>query len=216
MKKIVFIGNSSAARECYWILQDVFASSLSIREKYTFLGFFAWNNYPANLKELASLELSLETIEENKDDIELVITLGNAKVREEIYSYYKDKGFKFFNLIHPNVYICPSAKIGEGNVFQRSCTVAANAEIGNGNFFNGMVNVAHDTIVGDYNFFGPRTFLLGDVIFGNQNQVAPNCTFLEKSKIGNENIFAPGSIVYKGCKNKVRMAGNPALKIGNV
>ena len=81
---------------------------------------------------------------------------------------------------------------------------------------NGSVTLSHDVCVGDANFFGPFALLLGGCTVGSRNMVAVKTTILANARVGNDNMLAPGCFVYKGCGNGVRMAGNPAVKIGKV
>lgn len=214
MPKVVIIGNSGAARECYWILQDMFSAAPGMRRYYEFSGFLAWKGYEDNLKDLASLQLGSTDVHSIAEDELFVIGVGQPALRKAVYETFKARGAKFMNLVHPWTDICASATLGEANIFQRGCTIYCNTMIGNGNYLNGAAHLSHDATIGDFNFLGPYSMILGGATLGSENHLSPHSVLLDHSKAGDRNYFAPGSFLYKRCKNDCRMAGNPALKIG--
>lgn len=216
MPRVFIIGNSGAARECYWIFQDMMASSVGLRSYYSFAGFLSWKGYKSDLKELAHFELGRDDGHKIDTSALYVMGVGDPTLRKAIFTELKAGGAQFMNLVHPWTDICPSAVVGEGNVFQRGSTVYCNATIGNGNYINGAVNLSHDANIGDFNFIGPYSMVLGGAQLGSCNHLGPHCVLLEKSKAGDHNLLAPGSFLYKGCKSYCRMAGNPALKVGTL
>ncbi len=215
MKNIIIIGNSGAARECYWVLQEVFANN-TWENHSIFMGFLSWKAYQGDLKELSHFYLGDCDTHEVSSENCYIIGIANPHIRQQIFKELSAKNANFMNLVHPSVYICPSARLGQANVLQRGSTVYCNAQLGNGNYLNGAVNLAHDAAVGDFNLLGPYCMVLGNATMGSHNQLAPYCVLLNNTKIGHNNILAPNSFIYKGCKDNCRMAGNPALKIGEV
>lgn len=205
---VVIVGNSGAARECYWLLRVAREADEKVPP---FKGFLAWKGYAGQLCELARFSLgSSQDYQPAHDDL-FVIGMGKPALRLAAYAWLKSLQARFYTLMHPNAYVCPSAVVGEANIFQRDCVVQANAGIGNANFFNGGVIVGHDAVIGDGNTFNLYTGISGNVRLGNANQLAPGCVVLEHAKIGNWNIFAPGAVIYKGCRDHCLMSGNPAL-----
>lgn len=204
---VVIVGNSGAARECYWLLRVAREAG----EKVAFKGFLAWKGHVGNLRDLARFSLGdSEEYRPAQDDL-FVIGMGKPELRLAVYNRLKELDAAFYTLRHPNVYICPSADVGEANIFQRDCVVQANASIGNANFFNGGVVVGHDAKIGNGNVFNLHTGVSGNVGIGDANQFAPQSIVLEHATIGSRNVFAPGAVVYKGCKDHCLMTGNPAL-----
>lgn len=205
---VVIVGNSGAARECYWLLCQMREADAATPP---FKGFLAWEGYPGQLHELAPLSLgSSETYRPAHDDL-FVIGIGKPALRLTVYAWLRERRARFFTLRHPSVYICPSARVGEANIFQHGCLVLANASVGNANYCNGGVVIGHDAAMGDGNMLNLRTALSGHARIGDANQFAPQCLLLEHAKVGSWNVFAPGAAVYKGCGDHCLMTGNPAL-----
>ena len=214
MPDIVIIGNSGAARECYWLLQEMFEHSSPLREQWHFKGFLCWQGYPSNLKTLQGYNLGdAETYAITPDDY-FVIGIGDVTLRKHIYEHFKARGAVFFTLRHPDTDVHPTAQMGEANILQRGCTIFCDCVVGNANYFNGGTNLSHDVVMGDYNFIGPFSIILGQSVVGSCNTFAVHSVVLPKARMGDSNSIAPASILYKGCKNNCRMAGNPALNIG--
>ena len=214
MEQICIVGNSGAARECYWLLRDVFANDPGLADKWRFAGFYSWGGYPGELKSLAQHFLGpLEEHCEARDRL-YVIGVGKPQLRRDIFRFLKERGCALMNLIHPWTSVCPTAVMGEGNILQRGCTIYDHSVLGNGNYLNGAVNLAHDAVVGDFNFIAPYGMILGNASVGSCNHLGPYSVVLDKCRVGDNNLIAPGSILYKGCRSNCRMAGNPALKIG--
>ena len=212
MKTVYIVGGDGFARECYMHLQTITGYGSEIK----FGGFLGHGGYGAGVDYKSFQRLYIGEVSEHQftTDEYVVIGAGYPNLRKKIYTELKARGINFFNIITPSCGIEPSSEIGECNVIVEFSKISVNCKIGNGNVFNCNIIVGHDSTIGDFNFFGPRSSILGNVKIGNENQIGTNSVLLPKAKIGNNNIIAPLSAVYKGCKDKCYMAGNPALKEG--
>lgn len=216
MGRLYIIGNSGAARECYWLYRDMCAADAGLTGRTPFQGFLSWQGHENNLKSLADLYAGEATSMPVTQETLFAIGIGEPALRKEVFTEMKRRDAKFFTLRHPVTQIHPETQLGEANIFQMGCTVFCDTIIGNANYFNGSVNIAHDVVIGDYNFFGPYTLVLGAAKLGSLNLFAVRSTLLPGCRVGNGNIIAPVSVLYKGCGHKKRMVGNPAVAIGEV
>ncbi len=195
MRRLWIIGNSGAARECWWIFHDMLAANAELEKSCRFEGFLAWKNFPANLGSMADLQKGEATTHPVEKNDVFVIGIGAPALRAEIYTIMKDRGARFFTLVHPWSDLGPATIVGEANIFQRGCSVFCDTSIGNANYFNGSVSLSHDTKVGDANFFGPFALLLGGCVVGSRNLVAVRSTLLEGAKVGDDNMIDRKSVV---------------------
>lgn len=209
-ENIVIVGNSGFARECFLTLRKMKEAGSDI----AVLGFLSFEGYQADLKELAPMFLGDDEEYAFGPDECAVIGIGDPGLRHKAFHKLKKKGVRFFTVMHPKAYVDQSTTIGEGNIFCARSYVTCNCVIGSGNVFNGPIHVGHDAVIGDCNFVGPGTQILGAATMGSRNSVGALCVLLPKCKVGNGNVIAPLSAVYKGCRDNVYMAGNPAVKIG--
>ena len=209
-RKIFIVGGDGFARECASYLMELEESSDDIE----FGGFLGHNGYRVDFKSGESFFRGDVADHEFVKGEYAVIGAGFPELRLKIYIDLKRRNIPLFNLVARGCFIHPSVQLGEGNVFAPPFRSSVDMKIGNGNVFNGGVNTGHDNIIGDFNFFGPRSQLLGGVIVGNRNTIGANAVLLPHCKIGDDNKISPLSAVYKGCRNKTYMHGNPAVKTG--
>lgn len=210
IKNIVIVGNSGFARECFLTLRKMKEAGSDIAVK----GFLSFEGYAGNLKELAPMQLGDDTDYAFSPDEYAVIGIGDPHLRQKAYRKLQEKGVRFFTVMHPTAYVDATTSLGEGNIFCARSYVTCNCAIGSGNVFNGPIHVGHDTVIGDCNFVGPGTQILGAVTMGSMNAVGAMCVLLPRCRVGSGNVIAPLSAVYKGCRDNVYMAGNPAVTIG--
>lgn len=215
MRRIWIIGNSGAARECYWLYRDMCSADSGLEKSSRFEGFLSWHDYQGDLKSLSDMFRGDVSEIDFPPGSELVIGVGQPALRSEIFETMKNRNGVFFTLVHPLSYISPVANFGEANIFQRGCSIFCDVQIGNANYFNGAVTLSHDVCVKDANFLGPFALLLGGCKVGSRNLISVRTTMLPNARIGDDNILAPACVVYKGCRNGIRLAGNPAMKIGS-
>ena len=213
MKIVYIVGGNGFARECYYNLLGMIKADKEI----VFGGFMGHGGYghTVNYFDLQNYYVGEVSEHEFKDDEYVVIGAGYPELRSKIYNELKERHIQFFTLYAAQG-LLPSVDIGESNIFIAPMTMSCNIKIGNNNVFNGGVIVGHDCEIGDCNFFGPRSQVLGDVKIGSYNTIGANAILLPHCRVGNNNKIAPLSAIYKGCRNNSYMAGNPAVKVGDV
>lgn len=206
-RQLVIIGNSGAARECYWLARDMMEAGAD----FSFKGFLAFEGYMADLKKLSDKLLGTDDAYQPESDDVFAIGMGTPHLRLKAYEKWKSRGAVFLTLLHPTAVLQEDILLGEANIIARDAAISCDTVIGNANFFNGGVIVGHDAVIGDGNVFGPRSVLLGETFVGNGNLFGAQSVALPSSQIGSHNKIAPGAYVYKGCKDNCVMAGNPAM-----
>ncbi len=81
---------------------------------------------------------------------QLIVTIGNNKLREELYRKAQALGYSFPNIICSSVYISPHAQIGCGCVLLNNVVVQNGGHVGDGVLLNPGVEVHNDAFVDDY------------------------------------------------------------------
>lgn len=209
MQQVVIIGNSGAARECYWLLREV----MQARSDLAFRGFLSFGGFAGNLRDLSSLALGDDDGYNPSEDDVFVIGIGQPALREKAFCKWKGRGALFLTLVHPSVHLAENTVLGEGNILASGTYVSCDTILGNANYFNGRAVVGHDACIGNYNFFGTYFQALGEARIGDGNSFGVNSVVMPGAKIGHNNTIAPGAYIYKGCGNNCLMAGNPALNV---
>ena len=149
----------------------------------------------------------------SRDDA-FVIGIADPGLRHAVYRAFRERGAHFLTLIHPWSEVAPDVILGEGNILQRGTRIATGSVIGNANYFNGAVHIASDVVAGDCNFVGPGAMLLEESRLGDGNSLGVRSLLQAGSAIGDANMIAPGSVVCGSYGDRHRMAGNPAVIIG--
>ena len=213
MQRIIIIGNSGAARECYELLQLVMVLNPTCMTTIAFKGFLSHKGYAGNLGQLAHMQIGSDEDYVPQSEDAFVIGIADPALRRECFMEVQTKGGRLFNLISPWGGLSQDTTLGEGNIIGHGCAFSCNVRLGDGNYLNGGIRLGHDAIIGDFNFLGPETILLGGASVGSGNQIGVRSVLIERCRVGNNNRIAPGSFVYKGCGDKRILAGNPALSI---
>lgn len=216
MQRAIIVGNSGAARECHQLLMDCIWQSPTMRFDLFFGGFLSYKNYQSDLGPLSGSFLGdLDSFTQETAD-RFIIGVGDPNLRYEIFHALKERDCHFINLISPWSYVPGDFVMGEANIISSTCNFSGGSSIGDGNYFNGNVRLGHDVTIGSCNFFAPSATILGGAKVGDRNLMAVQSVLLDHAKIGDNNRIAPGSIVFKGCRDNCRLAGNPALKIASL
>jgi hypothetical protein len=206
---VVIIGNSGAARECYWLLREM----LRDHADATFGGFLAFEGFAGDLCDLAGFALGSDDAYTPHPGDVFVIGIGLPVLRQKAFYKWKARGALFFTLAHPGTRLVENALVGEGNIFAIGTHISCNAVLGNANYLNGYTMVGHDARIGNANFFGTFCQILGAAAIGDGNRFGVNSVVMPGAKLGDNNTIAPGAYVYKGCGNNRMLAGNPALDV---
>ena len=140
------------------------------------------------------------------DDIPLLITFDDIKMRRFLYENY---GERIFTYISIEATVSNSALIGIGSVVMRNTHIGPNTVIGIANKINIGSQIHHDVMVGDYNIIAPRCLLLGHVAVGNENYIGAGSLIRNSIKIESFNIIGMGTNVISNVPNNCVVVGNP-------
>ena len=122
----------------------------------------------------------------------LVVTIGNNRLREKFYKSALEVGYNFPNIIVDSVYISPYAKIGHGCVFLNNVVIQNNAIVGNGVILNPGVELHHDSKVGDNVLIYTNSVVRSLAVVGNRAHVGSTLTISNESYIPEDAIIEDG------------------------
>lgn len=80
----------------------------------------------------------------------IVIPIGNNKVRARVYHQAKEIGYRIPNIVCNSAYISPFAVVGDGCIILNNVVVQNGSKVGNGTILNPGVEVHHDSTVGNF------------------------------------------------------------------
>ena len=192
MNNVIF-GAGQRAREIRFLLQN---------EQNTATDYFVVDKEYIASKEIDSCPvISTEDFLASfrPEDTRLYLGVGMPKmnkIRERLYSLFKENGFRFQSFIskYANVY---TDEIGEGTTVFAGVNIGPRVRVGLCNHFEMGVTVSHDCQIGDFNFFAPGCTLCGDIEIGKGNFFGANCTLRNSIHISDYVLVGAGAYVDK-------------------
>jgi len=128
----------------------------------------------------------------------LLVTIGNNRLREQLYKEAAAIGYIFPNIIHPTAYISPHAHIGTGCVILNNAVVQNNATCGDGCILNPGVELHHDSTVGSCCLIYTNSVVrslthVGDRVWiGSTATVSTSAVVPDDTTIGDGEVFKAG------------------------
>lgn len=147
---------------------------------------------------------------ENLPRIDIIIAIGNNKIREFLQNKVLNLGFNVISLIHPSAIISPSAKIARGAVIMPLAIINADAKIEDGVIINSSSVIEHDCICLSFSHISPSATLAGGIKIGKRTQIGANSVIKECIKICDDVLIGAGSVVVNDIEESGIYAGNPA------
>ncbi len=140
-----------------------------------------------------------------------VIAMGDPELRASLYGSLREHGAQFMNIIHPQAWIAPSAKLEAGIIVGPFASINADARVCENVAINSHVGVGHDTRIGRHSVISPFTIIAGGATVGENVFVGSSCVIAPKKALGNRATIAAGSVVYKMIPDNAMATGNPAV-----
>ena len=109
-------------------------------EKLDFLD----NNNPDAVGEIDQLE----DIAINYDGV--IVSIGNNEIRRELIRRVQNINAPLISLIHPRVFVSPTATVGSGSIVLPGAVIHTNANIGIGCIISIGSLIDHDAVVEDF------------------------------------------------------------------
>jgi acetyltransferase-like isoleucine patch superfamily enzyme len=119
-------------------------------------------------------------------------THASLKTRNGLYSFYKDRGFYFINVIAESATIS-SGLSGEGIQIFHNTYVGPNVNLGNNIILNTGATVEHDSIIGDSSFVGPGAIICGGVTIGNNVFIGAGAIILPEMDVPANAVIPAGT-----------------------
>lgn len=184
------------------------------------LGFDVAGLFDDDISKKGSLVFDIPVIgpitgsEIGKKDGKFVIAIGDNRVRKKVYENYRDK--EFTNIVHPNSFIDPTVKIGNGTVVFAGAIVQCNSSIGNQVILNTGCTIDHDCWIDDYCHIAPGVNVAGGVQIGEGVFIGIGSSVIPNVKIGEWSQIGAGSVVVNDIPPNVLAYGNPARVVREI
>lgn len=149
-------------------------------------------------------------IEISPEDIEIIIAVGEPKDRKLLAEKVTSNEYTLATLIHPNINIPTSTKIGSGTVICTQSIISCDVVIGENVYIQPNVLVGHNTVIDKNSVISGLVHIAGSCHIGHEAYIGMNACIKEDSKIGNETIIGMASVVVRDIPDAVIALGNPA------
>jgi sugar O-acyltransferase (sialic acid O-acetyltransferase NeuD family) len=143
----------------------------------------------------------------------ILLTMGNMRIRRELHTRIVEAGGKIPTLIHPSSIVSRFANIAESGVLINPfCYIEAGASVDDGTVILSHVNISHNTSIGENCFIaGGATVgaytVVEDYVFIGQGAL---CISDKVKLIGANAFIGAGALVTKPVPQSVIVAGSPA------
>ncbi|HTO17315.1 MAG TPA: acetyltransferase [Edaphocola sp.] len=142
---------------------------------------------------------------------ELIISIGNNKVREQLSIKYSK--VKFLSLIHPKSNISKRSEIEAGTVVMAGVTINSETNIGKHCIINTNASIDHDCKIGNFVHISPNAALAGGVTIGEGTHIGIGASIIPGVKIGKWCTIGAGSVIIRDVNDFEVVVGNPSKKI---
>jgi sugar O-acyltransferase (sialic acid O-acetyltransferase NeuD family) len=173
-----------------------------------FIDDFRENGSDCYLSKVFTLKYVSETF--NKDNLEVVIAIGEPAVRIVLRIKLIESGIKLATVIDPSAIISPSAILGAGVIVTSDCIVASSVIVGENVAINVKSIVGHDIVLANDVVISSMVNIGGACKIGLGSYLGMGCLIKEGLEIGDEVIVGMGSVVHHNIPSGMIALGNPA------
>jgi len=148
------------------------------------------------------------------DQVDLINGLGSIKTvssREQLFNKFKEQGYKFSSVIHPNAILSESCCLGEGVQILAGAIIQVGVELGKNVIVNTGSLVDHDCHIGEHCHIAPGVALSGNVKVGDKTHIGMCAAIIQGIEIGKECLIGAGSVVIRSIPDSAVAYGNPAV-----
>jgi sugar O-acyltransferase (sialic acid O-acetyltransferase NeuD family) len=140
-----------------------------------------------------------------------IIAINDPRSRRRVATRLRELGItRWGTLVHPEVRISRSNRIGHGCSLLGGCTLTTNIRIGDHSIVNRGAQIGHDCDIGAFCSINPGACVSGTVSIGSGCELGSNCTIRQLVRIGAGATIGMGSVVLKDVSQDQVVVGNPA------
>lgn len=210
MKKIAIIGAGGFGRELKGLIDDI----NKVNSIYEFVGYYEDNKVKGEKINGYPVLGTIEDLNKIDQKINIVLGIGDPKVKFKIISKINNPLITFPVLVHPSCIVgTDEVTIGAGTVICAGTIITCNIIIEKFVTFNLMCTVGHDTVIKEFSSFMPSINISGEVVVGKYVYVGTGAKIINQLQIGDRTIVGAGAVVSKSLPADCTAVGIPAKAI---
>ncbi|WP_339060489.1 acetyltransferase [Tepidibacillus marianensis] len=140
-------------------------------------------------------------------------SIGDTRKRQELYEYFKSKGYIFANVIHPLSILSNEIELSEGIQIMAGSIIQPGTRIGENTIVNTKVSIDHDCEVGSHVHFAPGVTLSGRIKVENGVHIGTGATVIQGVTLGKNSVIGAGAVVIRDVPKEVVVVGVPAKEV---
>ncbi len=202
MKKIIIFSAGSLSREILELINFINQN----KKIYEVLGFVDDNLFKTKSK-LAGIKIYQSKKFPNKN-VFGICGIMNPLMRSKVIKK-EGKKIKFINIVHPNVYIPKTFKMGKGNVIFGNVHISFDVKISNFSIISNFCDLGHNLISGDYLTCMPGTIIGGNCTLGRNVFLGSSTVVHQNINIGDDTHIGSRSHLTSDLKKNYAMTNYP-------
>lgn len=144
---------------------------------------------------------------------DLIVAIGNAKIRQQIQEEMESDGLCCTTLIHPSAVIAENVEIGSGTVVMANAVINPSTKVGKGCIINTCASVDHDNHIADYVHISVGAHLAGSVSVGERTWIGIGAVVSNNVEICGDCVIGAGGVVVKDILDEGTYVGVPVKKM---
>lgn len=208
MKDLVVIGAGGFAKEVLWLAEDCGRSVKGVLD----------DSLEAQGKELQGSKVIGQISDwPQYQDCQFLVAIGDPRTRKKIVEKMSEFGEPdFATLIHPNVRMSNTVRVGKGTVICAGSILTADIVIGEHNILNLSVTVGHDSVFSSFVTIAPIVAVSGNVTLSELVEVGTGAALRQGITIGRGAMLGMGGVLTKSIPENTMFIGNPAKKFREI
>jgi acetyltransferase EpsM len=145
------------------------------------------------------------------NNYDILIAIGEARLRRELALLVLDRGGHLAKAIHPSAVIASDVFIGEGTVIMAGVVINTGSRVGRFAIVNTGATIDHDNVIEDGVHISPGCHLAGNVICRADAFIGTGTSIIPRIEIGARATIGAGAAVISDVPPDVLAAGCPAV-----
>lgn len=210
MENILIIGAGGFGREVEWLINRINNSN---NNQWNLIGYVDDNVQKGTAITKLKVVYNTDELLKLEEKTNVVIAIGNAKVRKLIYNKIKEnKNLSFPNLVDPSA-IIGEVDMGIGNIICAGTIATVNIKINNFNIINLDCTIGHDDVLADFITVYPSVNISGNTTINEVVEIGTGTQIIQGKNICSNVIIGAGAVVVKDIGEEGTYIGIPVKKI---
>ena len=196
MINLIIVGAGGFGREVYsWLKDSINHGAGAVGECFQIKGFLTNNPNDLNGFKLPIGILGDPDVYIPEQDDQFVLAIGTIADKRRIAIGLRDRGARFFTLIHHTAVVADSAVLGDGVIICPFAVVSANVILGDFTMLNFYASCGHDAHIGNFCVLSPYATVNGFGILEEEVFLGTHATVTAQRRVGFRAKISANSVV---------------------